>query len=61
MMIMVACLAFGLAGIRNWPLGGLADAEWDRGFRLVTYNELVVGPYAAGSLAVVVRKDDLSL
>ena len=28
---------------------------------LVTYNELVVGPYAAASLAVVCHKDDLSI
>lgn len=40
--------------------GGPIPPEY-KGFRLVTYNQLVVGPYAAGSLAVVVHKDELSL
>ena len=31
------------------------------GFPLVTYNQLVVGPYAAASLAVIAHKDDLTL
>jgi hypothetical protein len=30
-------------------------------FPLTTYNQLVVGPYAAASLAVMAHKDDLSL
>ena len=40
--------------------GDSIPPEYD-GFRLVTYNELVVGPYAAASLAVVAHKDELSV
>jgi hypothetical protein len=32
-----------------------------QGFPLVTYNEVVVGPYAAASLAVLARKNELRL
>lgn len=40
--------------------GDTIPPEYD-GLRLLTYNELVVGPYAAASLAVVAHKDDLSV
>jgi hypothetical protein len=40
--------------------GDSIPPEYD-GFRLVTYNELVVGPYAAAILAVVAHKDELSV